>query len=62
MKYKDYSIANQRTIDRIVTVKEWNDSSNIDSKINVKYGYVMPVFHGHIWNKSKQKLIDRFTY
>ena len=54
--------ATRRIIEKIVTVKQWNETARPDEKINVKYGYVMPMYHGYQWKKTKKKLIEIFTY
>lgn len=61
MKQK-ISIADKRIIERIMTVKDWNKDARPDEKINVKYGYVMPLFHGYEWKRTKMELIRKYTY
>jgi hypothetical protein len=59
---KKIDIADRRIIERIVTVKEWNATCRKDSVINYKSGYVMPLYHGHEWRRTKRELIKKYTF
>lgn len=61
-KYLKYSFSNRKIIEKIVPVKEWNTDCHKDNIIKVKYGYVMPLYHGYDWKAKKQDLIDKYTY
>ena len=60
--YSNYDAADRRIIGNIVTVKEWNEGKPLSEQIKVKYGYVMPVFHGWEWKPTKQALINKYCY
>lgn len=61
-KYKNYSFSNRKIIEKIIPVKVWNSDYHKDNIINVKYGYVMPLYHGYDWKPTKQDLINKYTY
>jgi hypothetical protein len=54
--------ANRRIIDTIVPVAEWNKDKPVSEQIPVKYGYVIPLYHGHEWKKTKKQLIEKYCY
>lgn len=54
--------SNRKIIERIVTVKEWNKDSRPEDKIKKSYGYVMPIYHGYEWRRTKRELISKYTY
>jgi hypothetical protein len=53
---------NRKIIESIVPVSEWNKDCHKDHIINVKYGYVIPLFHGYEWKKTKFELIQKYCY
>jgi len=57
---KKYEVWQQRIIDTIVPVKVWNESKPQAEKIPVKYGYVIPLYHGHEWKPTKRALIAKY--
>lgn len=60
-KYSNYSFSDRKTIDRIITVKEFN-SDNKNNRVPKNYGYVMPLYHGWQWKKTKRELINMFCF
>jgi hypothetical protein len=60
-RYKE-NAGNRKIIESIVPVSEWNNSCHKDNIINVKYGYVIPLFHGYEWKKTKFELINKYCY
>jgi hypothetical protein len=62
MKYSNYSLADRKTIENIMPVKEWNAICHPDNRIKRKYGYVMGIYHGYQWKATKQELINMFTF
>lgn len=62
MNYNHYALADRKTIEHIVPVKEWNQTCHPDNRIKVKYGYVMPIYHGYEWKATKQALIDKYCF
>lgn len=60
--YNKYSFSNRKIIEKIVSVKVWNSDCHKDNIINIKYGYVMPMYHGYDWKPTKQALIEKYTY
>lgn len=55
------SLQDACTIERIVTVKQWNEE-NPQDKIKFKTGFVMPIYHGWVWKSKKIELIRQFAY
>lgn len=51
----------KKVVERIVTVKEWNETAAPDGKIKAKKGYVMPTHAGYEYRKTKRELIKKFT-
>ena len=62
MRYSNYSVADRKTIEQMVSVKEWNKDKSLSEQIPVKYGYVMPLFHGYDWKATKQRLINKYCF
>lgn len=53
--------ANRYIESRILPAKKWNEE-NPNNKVPFKYGYVMPIYHGYQWKKTKTELINMFCY
>lgn len=59
----EISFSDKKIIEKIVPVKQWNAETNDPfMKIKVKYGYVMPLFHGYDWKPTKKQLIRKYTF
>lgn len=61
MKVSKLSFSNRKIVEQIVPVKEFNED-NVNNKVNKNYGYVMPLFHGYKWAKTKTELIKQYIY
>jgi len=61
-RYSNYELADRKTIENIVSVSEWNKDCHPGNVIKVKYGYVMPLYHGYQWKATKAELIRIYTF
>ena len=55
---KQYTCSERRLIERIIPVAKFNEGKKSIDQINCKYGYVMPVYGGGHWKRTKKELIS----
>jgi len=59
---KNYTCADRKIIETIVKVSVFNEGKPKQGQCQKKYGYVIPLFHGWEWRKTKKQLIEKYTY
>lgn len=55
------TLADKRIIEQIVPVAEFNKGKRKIDQCPKKYGYIMPIYHGYDWRKTKKQLIQNYT-
>lgn len=58
---KTKSLIDRKIIERIIPVQEFNKGKYDQDICNKSYGFVMPLYHGFDWKRTKKALIEKYT-